>query len=325
VTRSLLELRAVRKDFANRGRSVTACRDVSFVVGHGEVVGLVGESGSGKSTVANLALGLLEPTEGELLFLGERLTGRPRRVEKQLRSKIQAVFQEPLLALDSRRAVGWSIAEPLVIHGRGDRRSRQARVRELLAAVGLDLTFASRRPHQLSGGQLQRVNIARAIALDPSLLVCDEAVSALDVSVQAQILNLFLEIQRELGVAMLFISHDLAVVRHLSDRVVVMYAGRVVEEGPTEDVCASPHHPYTRALLDASLEPEPSEVPPARASTLRETVPDQGCPFVPRCTLAEPACRGPVELAPTTAGRLSACRRAGELVRDEAPVDVVSQ
>jgi len=140
-----------------------------------------------------------------------------------------------------------------------------------------------------------------------------------------EILNLFLEIQRELGVAMLFISHDLAVVRHLSDRVVVMYAGRVVEVGPTEDVCASPHHPYTRALLDASLEPEPSEAPPARASTLRETVPDQGCPFVPRCPLAEPACRGPVGLAPTTAGRLSACRRAGELVRDEAPVDVVSQ
>jgi oligopeptide/dipeptide ABC transporter ATP-binding protein len=310
----LLELRGAWKEFAGRGRRVVACRDVSLSVQPGEVVGLVGESGSGKSTVANMALGLLPPSRGEVLVMGQRLIRRQRRDEKELRAKVQAVFQEPLLALDGRRTIGWSIAEPLRIHRRGTRRERQARVVDLLTAVGLDPALAGRRPSELSGGQLQRVNIARAIALRPSLLVCDEPVSALDVSVQAQILNLFLQIQRDLGIGMLFISHDLAVVRHLSDRVVVMYAGRIVEEGPTADLCDEPHHPYTRALLEASLEPEaePAAAPPT--TTLRETVPSSGCPFVPRCPLAQPECTIEPVLAQTTPGRRSACRRAGLLV-----------
>ncbi len=310
----LLELRGAWKEFEGRGRRVVACRNVSLSVRPGEVVGLVGESGSGKSTVANMALGLVSPTRGEVMFKGHRLTHGPRRTEKALRAQVQAVFQEPLLALDSRRAIGWSIAEPLLIHRRGNRRERQARVLELLHAVGLDPALDGRRPNELSGGQLQRVNIARAIALRPSLLVCDEPVSALDVSVQAQILNLFLEIQRELGIGMLFISHDLAVVRHLSDRIVVMYAGRVVEEGPTNDLCAEPHHPYTRALLEASLEPEPAQAAPATTTTLRESVPASGCPFVPRCPLAEPECTVEPLLAETMPGRRSACRRADLLV-----------
>jgi peptide/nickel transport system ATP-binding protein len=258
---ALLELRGASKVFeSRRGRSVVACREVSLAVEEGEVVGLVGESGSGKSTVANMALGLLEPSGGEVLFRGQRVTGQPRAREKELRAQFQAVFQDPLLALDGRRTVGWAIAEPLRIHGRGTREDQRARVLELLDAVGLSREVADRKPSQLSGGQLQRVNIARAVALRPALLICDEPVSALDVSIQAQIINLFLEVQRSLGAAMLFISHDLAVVRHLSDRLVVMHAGQVVEEGPTEEVCDRPQHAHTRALLAACLEPDATEI-----------------------------------------------------------------
>ena len=312
---SVLEFEGVSREFGNRGRVVRACHEVSFAVGRGEVVGLVGESGSGKSTVANLALGLLTPNSGTVRFAGGTVTGLPRAREKQLRSRLQAVFQEPLLSLDSRRTIGWSLAEPLRIHGRGNRFERRERVGELLAAVALDRALAGRRPAELSGGQLQRVNIARAIALEPELLVCDEPVSALDVSVQAQVLNLFLSIQQSLGVAMLFISHDLAVVRHLSDRIVVMYAGQIVEEGPTEEVCAEPHHPYTRALLAASPEPDPDQEPPPVARTLREDVPPNGCPLVPRCPLAEPDCGAwEPELLRTALGRRAACRRAELLV-----------
>lgn len=313
----LLELRKVRKEFGGRGRHVVACHDVSLAVGEGEVVGLVGESGSGKSTVANLALGLLAPTSGDVLFRGRTVSTRSRRELREMRADMQAVFQDPLLSLDSRRAIGWAVAEPLRIHLRGDRHDRAGRVAELLEAVGLDPAVAARRPAQLSGGQLQRVNIARAIALRPSFLICDEPVSALDVSVQAQILNLFLEIQATLGIGMLFISHDLAVVRHLCDRVVVMYAGRIVEEGPTDEVCANPHHPYTRALLDASLEPESGPVRAPALVTYREALPPGGCAFAPRCPLAEVACTVAVPpLAPTAAGRASACRRAELLASD---------
>jgi oligopeptide/dipeptide ABC transporter ATP-binding protein len=316
-TSPLLEFRDVSKEFAGRGRPVRACRGVTFSLYPGEVVGLVGESGSGKSTVANIALGLLPPTRGEVVFEDEPVEGLARRREKALRARMQAVFQEPLLALDGRRTIGWSIDEPLRIHRRGSRGERRERVTALLRAVNLDSSLATRRPSELSGGQLQRVNIARAIALDPSLLVCDEAVSALDVSVQAQILNLFLSIQQTLGLAMLFISHDLAVVRHISDRLVVMYAGQVVEDGPTEEICTEPHHPYTRALLAASLEPDPDpdQVPVPTAQTLRESVPDYGCPFVPRCPLAQPECGAwEPELLPTARARRSACRRAERLV-----------
>jgi oligopeptide/dipeptide ABC transporter ATP-binding protein len=322
---TLLALEGVRQEFSGRGRRVVACRDVSLHVDEGEVVGLVGESGSGKSTVANLALGLIQPTAGQVLFRGQALL---RKAGKAVRAQVQAVFQEPLLALDSRRTVAWAVAEPLRIHGRGGKAERRDRVLQLLDAVGLDRALADRRPHELSGGQLQRVNIARAIALDPALLVCDEPVSALDVSVQAQILNLFLDVQQRLGIAMLFISHDLAVVRHLTDRIVVMYAGRVVEEGSTEQVCAEPHHPYTRALLLAALEPDPDAEVHAGTATLRESVPEEGCPFVPRCPLAEPECsRMEVVLSATVPGRRSACRRAGVLVgeRPDVPVEAARE
>jgi oligopeptide/dipeptide ABC transporter ATP-binding protein len=319
---TLLELAGVDKAFHGAGDTTHACRSVDLRVGEGEVVGLVGESGSGKSTLANVALGLLEPDQGEVRFDGRPLRDWLRREPRRFRSQVQAVFQQPLLALDGRRRIGWSVAEPLRIHGIGDRAERRVRVAGLLERVGLDPAIADRWPRELSGGQLQRVNIARALALEPRLLVCDEPVSALDVSVQAQILNLFLDIQREAGTAMLFISHDLAVVRHLSDRLVVLYAGRVVERGPTGAVCERPRHPYTRALLAASLEPEAAGgragatagAPRPGPALGGEGLPTEGCRFAPRCPLAEPACRtAEPELRSLEPGRATACRRAEQL------------
>jgi oligopeptide/dipeptide ABC transporter ATP-binding protein len=308
----LLELDGVGKRFAGSGGITVACEDVSLSVAPGEVVGLVGESGSGKSTLANLVLGLHEPDAGEVRFDGRPVGTWLREDQRRFRSAVQAVFQQPLLALDGRRTVRWSIAEPLVVHRVGDRRSRHERVDELLAAVGLGPDLADRRPRQLSGGQLQRVNIARALALQPRLLVCDEPVSALDVSVQAQVINLLLDIQDRFGTAFLFVSHDLAVVRHVSDRIAVMYAGRIVETGPADDLCAQPHHPYTRALLAAApdLRADHCVVP----LLPREGLPSRGCAFAPRCPWAEDQCRDqPPPLRPFGQDRLVACRRAGDL------------
>ena len=308
---SLLEIDGVDMSFRQGSSVVQACRDVHLTVGHGEVVGLVGESGSGKSTLANLVLGLLTPDEGEIRFDG-RPIGSWLEDGRRYRAAVQAVFQQPMSALDRRRTVGWSIAEPLVIHRIGDKRSRAAKVTELLHQVGLEPGLAGRLPREMSGGQLQRVNIARALALEPRLLVCDEPVSALDVSVQAQILNLFLDIQERSGTAMLFVAHDLAVVRHLADRIAVMYAGRIVENGPPEELCSAPLHPYTRALIAASPDVEASGEPlPLRP---REGLPDHGCRFAPRCPYAEDVCREKVpplrELAPA---RTVACVRAEDV------------
>jgi oligopeptide/dipeptide ABC transporter ATP-binding protein len=311
---SLLEISGVAKAFRQAGSVVQACRDVHLSVAPGEVVGLVGESGSGKSTLANLVLGLLAPDAGEIRFDGRPLESWLTE-GRGYRAAVQAVFQQPLLALDRRRTVGWSIAEPLVVHKVGDRASRDARVLALLDQVGLEPALANRLPRQLSGGQLQRVNIARALALEPRLLVCDEPVSALDVSVQAQILNLFLDIQERSHTAMLFVAHDLAVVRHLADRIAVMYAGRIVEQGPPDELCSEPLHPYTGALIAASPEVGFTHEPlPLRP---REGLPDHGCRFAPRCPYAEPACGKEVPpLRTIEPSRAVACRRAEELRED---------
>ena len=279
--RRLLELDGVHKTFSTDRGPVHAVRGMSMTVGEGEVVGLVGESGSGKSTAANLVLGLERPDAGRVSFrgrpVGEWLSGDAGAY----RRAVQAVFQHPFQALDSRKRVGWLVAEPLVIHRRGPARRRAGRVEELMAGVNLDPALADRYPHQLSGGQAQRVNIARALALEPSLLVCDEPVSALDVSVQAQILNLLLEISRRRSMAMLFISHSLPVVRHLSDRIVVMYAGTAVEQGPGGEVSDRPAHPYTQLLIAAAS--MTSGAPGAAGRAVREALPSQGCRFAPRC------------------------------------------
>ena len=277
----LLELDKVDKNFSTNRGPVHAVRRMSMTIGEGEAVGLVGESGSGKSTIANLVLGLEQPDAGRISFrgrpVGDWLAGDPGAY----RRAVQAVFQHPFQALDSRKRVGWLVAEPLVIHRRGPARRRAGRVEELMADVNLDPALADRYPHQLSGGQAQRVNIARALALEPSLLVCDEPVSALDVSVQAQILNLLLEIGRRRSMAMLFISHSLPVVRHLSDRIVVMYAGTAVEQGPGGEVSDRPAHPYTQLLISAASMTGAGRG--AGGQAMREALPSRGCRFAPRC------------------------------------------
>ncbi|WBB81236.1 ATP-binding cassette domain-containing protein [Micromonospora sp. WMMD882] len=238
---------------AGRGRGrVTVVDDVSMRVDEGEIVGLVGESGCGKTTLARVVAGLDRPTGGVVRFAGtdvHRLRGGALRA---YRRQAQLVFQDPYLSLSPRQTVRQTVAEPLVIHRVGDARARSARVDELLDLVGLDPAVGGRRPRQLSGGQQQRVAIARAMALGPRLLVCDEPVTALDVSVQATVLNLLADLRDRFGLACLFISHDLAVVRQLANRVAVMRAGRIVEQGPTLEVTATPRHPYTRALLAAT-------------------------------------------------------------------------
>jgi ABC-type oligopeptide transport system ATPase subunit len=232
-----------------RRTPIPAVRGVSLEVGRGETLALVGESGSGKSTVAKTIMGFETPTAGVVRFDGIDLSTLRRGQWKPVRRELQFVFQDPYASLPARSPVGEIVAEPLVIHGIGTRAQREARVRELLEMVGLRPEHAYRYPHEFSGGQRQRVGIARALALEPRMLILDEPVSALDVSIQAQVINLLSDLQRDLGLSYLFIAHDLAVVQHLAHRVAVMYLGRIVETGDTADVFAAPQHPYTRALL----------------------------------------------------------------------------
>jgi oligopeptide/dipeptide ABC transporter ATP-binding protein len=274
-----------------RGRSVQAVSDVSLTVDRAEAVGLVGESGSGKSTIGRLVLGLLPPSEGRVLLDGVDIA----RGEGQFvrRRRMQLVFQDPYASLDPRRRIGAQIADGLAIHDLAPPRDRQARVEALLAQVGLTPAHATRFPHEFSGGQRQRVGIARALATGPDFLVADEAVSALDVSVQAQVLALFADLRTRLGIGLLFISHDLKVVRALCDRVIVLYLGRVMEEGPVAAVLDHPKHPYTQALLSASpsLDVSRRQVrillqgdPPSPSA------PPSGCVFRTRCPIAIAAC-----------------------------------
>jgi oligopeptide transport system ATP-binding protein len=239
---------------------VKAVDGVSFEIPEGKTLGLVGESGSGKSTTGFCVLQLIKPTSGSVRFMGKELTELPRGQLRKLRREMQIVFQDPYSSLNPRMTVGDIVAEPLVVHRIGSRRSRRARVRELLDVVGFDPTFTNRYPHEFSGGQRQRIGIARALALGPKLIVCDEPVSALDVSIQAQILNLLKDLQNEFGLTYLFIAHDLAVVRSMSDRIAVMRAGKLVEEGPAEEVYGAPREEYTKRLLTSVPIPDPRQM-----------------------------------------------------------------
>jgi ABC-type oligopeptide transport system ATPase subunit len=260
----LLEVRHLVKEFPRRrglfaqGQAVRAVDDVSFTIDRGETFGLVGESGSGKTTTGRCILRLIEPTSGEVVFDGRDVLALSRRELRQARRDMQIVFQDPYSSLDPRMRVGDIVEEPLVIHGLGSRDERRARIRQLFELVGLAGDQLQRYPHEFSGGQRQRIGLARALALNPKLIIADEPVSALDVSVQAQVVNLLMDLQQRLQLTYLFIAHDLRLVEHLCSRVAVMYGGRIVEMGETPKLFAAPRHPYTRALLSAIPVPDPS-------------------------------------------------------------------
>ncbi|MFD5419387.1 ABC transporter ATP-binding protein [Streptomyces sp. NPDC127069] len=274
----LLEVTGLRKTFPGRGRRgrrdpLTALDGVDLVLHPGETLGIVGESGSGKSTLARTIVQVHEPTSGAVRFRGRELSGASPETSRALRREVQMVFQDPFSSLNPRMTVGQIIAEPLIAHGLGDRAQRAERVAALLRQVGLDPEAAGRHPRAFSGGQRQRIGIARALAPEPSVLICDEPVSALDVSVQAQVVNLLTDLQRDLGLALLFIAHDLAVVRQISHRIAVMHRGQVVETGPADEVCTRPAHPYTRALLGSVPRTAPSSPPSPPPSSAKEVHP----------------------------------------------------
>ncbi|HEY8334783.1 MAG TPA: oligopeptide/dipeptide ABC transporter ATP-binding protein [Tardiphaga sp.] len=292
-----LELRNVTRTFEiSQGMfrpkaTLTAVADVSLQVKRGEVYALVGESGSGKSTLAKMLLGLLPPTSGEILIDGVPISSTNRVAVAR---RIQPIFQDPYSSLNPRKSIGQLIALPLVVHGIGDRASRRAKVIEMLDLVGLPKRMLDATPGQLSGGQRQRVAIARALVMRPEVVICDEPTSALDVSVQAQILNLLLELKRELGLTYFFISHNLAVVEHLANRVAVMYLGRLVEQRSRAGLFAAPRHPYTRALLESVLTPDPDlGVPDTGIGAIAPNplADHPGCPFTPRCPAAIDICQ----------------------------------
>lgn len=289
---------------------VHAVDDVDLCIHEGEVVGLVGESGCGKSTLGRIVVGLHSPSQGERFWRGTDVAEMDAPQRRAMQLEAQMIFQDPYASLNPRFRVADIIGEAPVVHGLVEAREQGGYVAELLARVGLDPALSRRFPHQFSGGQRARIGIARALAVKPNFLVCDEAVAALDVSIQAQVLNLFIRLREELNLTYLFISHDLGVVRHMSDRVVVMYLGRVVESAPAEELFNSPNHPYTQALLAElpSLSVRKKDFVAVRGEIPSPYEPPTGCHFHPRCPHASARCRAErPALATVSAGRLSAC------------------
>jgi peptide/nickel transport system ATP-binding protein len=309
----LLELRHAVKHFQSAGGMVRALDDVSLSVLPGETLGLVGESGCGKSTLAKLVMRLFPVTAGSIHFNGIDLATASERDLREYRAQLQMVFQDPFASLNPRETIGRILEQPLVVHRRGGRSERRDRVDDLLRRVGLRPEIAGRYPHELSGGQRQRVGIARALILHPRMIVCDEAVSALDVSVRAQVLNLLLDLRSEFAVTSLFISHDLAVVRHVSDRVAVMYLGQLVEQADRDSLWREPLHPYTRALIAAAPATNPAAAKARQRVPLKGDLPSAidpppGCRFHPRCPVATARCHSEAPaLREVGAGRKVAC------------------
>lgn len=325
-TVSLLEIKDLKVHFPvqpgmfRRVReTVKAVDGVGLHLTQGETVGLVGESGCGKSTLARAIMRLVEPTAGEIWLDGENITHLSDRALRPHRRKFQMIFQDPFGSLDPRLTISEVVGEALDIHGLADSSSARAkRIAELLQSVGLDPLYAERYPHEFSGGQRQRIGIARALAVEPKLIICDEAVSALDVSVQAQIINLLRDLQQQHGIAYLFIAHDLAVVEHISRRVMVMYLGKIVETADAREIIRHPQHPYTQALISAVPEVDPESkrqrivLPGDVPSPIH---PPGGCPFHPRCPIVENECRTELQsLREVEKSHFAACRRAGKRI-----------
>ena len=312
----VLAITDLRVHFPGRGGApVRAVDGVSLHIAHGETLGLVGESGCGKSTIANAAVGLLAPTSGRVVVAGTDIVGASPRILRDVRAQVQMVFQDPITSLNPRMMIGAAIGEPLLVRGQAKGAALRGRVAALLEEVGLRPDHADRYPHHFSGGQRQRIVIARALALRPALLVCDEAVSALDVSVRAQILNLLVALQARHGMAMLFVSHDLAVVRHVCDRVAVMYLGQLAEVAPRDALFAQPRHPYTRALIAAVPDPD-SAVQRARVSVPlvgeipSPANPPPGCRFHTRCPVAVARCAVEIPALREVGAAMVACHLA---------------
>ena len=323
----LLEVRNLRKHYPVRGGifgrqrdTVKAVEGVSLQLQAGETLGLVGESGCGKSTLGRTVMRLEEPTTGDVFFEGRDLAHSSAAELFGLRRDVQMIFQDPYSSLNPRITIGEAVREPLDIHRLGTHAERRTRVDELLEAVGLSPTVQNRYPHEFSGGQRQRVGVARCLALRPKIVIADEPVSALDVSVQGQVLNLLVELQRDLGLTYLFISHDLSVVEYLSERVAVMYLGRIVEIGNRSSIYQSPTHPYTRALLESVPIADPKrrrDREPVSGETPSAVNPPSGCAFHPRCPLAVAACRQSIPVLEPIGtdgddGHPAACSRRGE-------------
>lgn len=310
---SLLRVENITKQFPIYGglfskqvAAVKAVQDISFEINKGETLGLVGESGCGKSTLGRSLIRLIEPSSGKIFFKNKEITKADGTELRELRKKMQIIFQDPYASLNPRMTIGSILEEPLIIHNLFDSaKDRQDRVRELINLVGLRPEHLSRYPHEFSGGQRQRVGIARALAVNPELIICDEPVSALDVSIQAQVINLLMELQQKLGLTYIFIAHDLKVVEHVSHRVAVMYLGKIVELASADELYKNPKHPYTRALLSAIPIPDPKPRPERIILTgdvPSPLNPPTGCQFHPRCPLADANCAKQVPVLDAKAG-----------------------
>lgn len=314
MAETLLEVHRLGKSFPARGKAqkVRAVTDASFTLARGETMGLVGESGCGKSTLSRLILSLIEADEGTVKISGEDFLSAPRRQKRLMRRRIQIVFQDALSSLNPRMTVGVNIAEPMRLQGLGSKGSRRAEARELLELVGLRASDEDRYPHEFSGGQCQRIAIARALILKPDIIIFDEAVSALDVSIRAQILRLVLDLQQKFGLSYIFVSHDLSVVKRICDRIAVMYLGRLVEIGPSDVVCEHPRHPYTEALIGAIPIPDPRLMRVRDLGLIQgdsvSAPPAGGCAFEPRCPHRFSPCKQNVPpLIDIAGGQRAAC------------------